>query len=71
MSVQLLQEHDLPECPLRIGCVVKSIEYLLQRHYSLKFAIDSLPHDSVGSFAEFFYDFVFFKNMWFNLFCHC
>ena len=52
MTLQLLEEHYLPESPLGVGSIVKSIEDLLERHDLLGELVDSLPDNSIGPLAQ-------------------
>ena len=51
MSIQLLEEDNLPECTLGISGILKGIKILFESNYFLCFFIDCLPHNSVGSFS--------------------
>ena len=48
MVAEVLQEHDLPEGPLRIRLIPESVEYLLDGHHTSGFLVHRLPYYSVS-----------------------
>lgn len=71
VAIELLQEHDFAECSLRISCIMKGVEYFFEGYDSLELAVDGLPHNTVGTLTQLFYDLVFFENVRLYLFSHC
>ena len=53
-----LEEHDLSERALRVGRVLKRVEYLLERYHLARLLIHRPPHDAIGALAQLLYDFV-------------
>mmetsp|Transcript_33887 Transcript_33887/g.100659 ORF Transcript_33887/g.100659 Transcript_33887/m.100659 type:complete len:438 (+) Transcript_33887:197-1510(+) len=51
VTVQLLQEHDLPERALGIRRILEGVEALLERHDLACLLVDGLPHDAIGAAA--------------------
>ena len=70
MSIQLLEKHNFSEGPLRVCRVLKGIKVLLERDDLLSPLVYGLPHDTVGSFAQFLEDLVLLKHMRFDFFSH-
>ena len=71
MPVQLLQKHDLTECPLRICRIMEGVEYFFKGDDSLELAVDGLPYNTICTLTQLLNDFVFFENVRFDLFSHC
>ncbi len=64
VPVKLLQEHNLPECALRVRRVVEGVEDLLKGDHLLVLLVDGLPNDPVGALAQLLDDLELPKNMW-------
>ena len=48
MVAEVLQEHDLPEGPLRIRLVPESVEDLFDSHHTSALPVNRLPYYSVS-----------------------
>lgn len=70
MPVEFLQEHDLPEGPLGIGCIVKGVEDLFNRDHLFIFLIDGLPDDPIRALADLLDYLEFPEDVWLNLVRH-
>ena len=53
-----LEEHDLAKRALRVGRVLKRVEYLLERHHLTGALILGAPHDAIGSLSQFLDDII-------------
>ena len=70
VSVELSKENDLSKSSLSIGCILKSIENLLDGYNIFSMFVDGLPNDSIGSLSQLLEDLKFVQNMWLNFFRH-
>ena len=59
MAGQLLKENDLAECSLGVSCVLEGVEVFLERNDFFGTFVDSLPDNTVRTFAQFLEYFVF------------
>ena len=70
VTVQFLQKDNLSEGPLGIRGILESVKILLERDNFLGTLVNSLPHDTVGTFTEFLNDLVLLKNVSFDFLRH-
>ena len=70
VTIQFLQEDNLPEGSLRISSVLKCVEILLECDNLLGSFVNSLPDDTVSSLAELLKYLVLLEHMCLNLLGH-
>mmetsp|Transcript_69371 Transcript_69371/g.187542 ORF Transcript_69371/g.187542 Transcript_69371/m.187542 type:complete len:334 (-) Transcript_69371:17-1018(-) len=70
VPVQLLQEHNLPESPLRVRGILEGVEALLQGHHLVGLLVDRLPNDTVGPATQLLHDLVLLEDVLVDLLAH-